>query len=938
VSFSQNMRNEQMINAANGINTGIQFGESVAIDGDFALVGESKNQTDSANQNYFNEAGAANFFRKINGVWTPLKKVTSTRRHDAALFGYDVAMSGEYAVIGAYKDNYDQNDTNYTLNAGAAYIYKWDNVRSNWFFYQKIVASDRTTQDEFGRSVSIDGDLIVVGAPRENHDTLGQNNRGDAGSVYIFKRNALSGQWMQTQKITASDRQTSAGFGTQLKLLDRQLIVGTPGYSQFYFLTSIRDAGAAYIFEESNSGRFNEKAKLMAPDTARFQNFGQAVAIDGNFAAIGAQNENYDTTGGNFVVGAGAVYLYRNVGGHNWQFVRKYTDSQRDQYDRYGSSVDMDHGKLVIGAKGEDLNYLNTSLRADAGAAYLFKYNPAINDYVFTEKISATNRQAYDQYGYAIAIRNGALIVGANYAGPGAMTGRGAAYVYESCDTKFDIYRTACDSINFGGSTYYTSGKYYQTVPNSQGCERLLVLHFTINSSSAKRDTIQACNSYYWNETNTNYQSSGIYTKTITNSVGCDSTLYLHLTINQNINYDTLVACDSAQWRGKKFYQSGLYIDTVPKTNQCDSIYYLDLSINQSHFTIDSIVSCDSLRWNNGITYYSSITGVYDTLVSAMGCDSLVELQLNLHSTYFTTDTISQCTRYTWPFNGRSYAQSGIYLDTLQNNYGCDSIAELVLNINKTHSFDTLIACDSLTWRNGDTYYSSVNSIRDTLINLAGCDSIIHLDLTILPSSYTSIVESSCSNYLWAQNGQTYTNSGTYFDTLRTSMNCDSVVALTLSIDTINSSISHNGITLTATQSNASYQWLDCNNNWSTIVGETNQTFVATSNGSYSVELQSNACLDTSACVQVISVNLDKNKVNDQVISIFPNPNTGEFSIRISSNTTIQNQLLILNNVGQTIKQIDLKQEVNRLDVQGLSKGLYMIKYGNYLEKVIVVD
>ncbi|HIA11230.1 MAG TPA: T9SS type A sorting domain-containing protein [Flavobacteriales bacterium] len=124
-------------------------------------------------------------------------------------------------------------------------------------------------------------------------------------------------------------------------------------------------------------------------------------------------------------------------------------------------------------------------------------------------------------------------------------------------------------------------------------------------------------------------------------------------------------------------------------------------------------------------------------------------------------------------------------------------------------------------------------------------------------------------------------NSATH--TLTNAAGCDSVVTLNLTINTVDSSVTQNGIILTADAAGAGYQWLDCDNSFSIISGETNQSFTTTANGNFAVEITLNGCVDTSACYSVTSVGIIENSFGNGLL-IYPNPTGGNFSIDLGSN------------------------------------------------------
>ena len=181
-------------------------------------------------------------------------------------------------------------------------------------------------------------------------------------------------------------------------------------------------------------------------------------------------------------------------------------------------------------------------------------------------------------------------------------------------------------------------------------------------------------------------------------------------------------------------------------------------------------------------------------------------------------------------------------------------------------------------------------------------------------------VINSCNPYTWID-GNTYTASNfTASDTLINGSGCDSIVTLNLTITTINTSINQTGNTLTANANGATYQWLDCSNNFMPLVGETNQSFTPLLNGSYAVSISNGPCKDTSTCYSFTTLWLEPMMSN--TIAIFPNPSYGQLSIRTDKQLTLR----LYNYIGQLmlIEEITNTQTTNTIELNKLAKGLYL--------------
>lgn len=197
---------------------------------------------------------------------------------------------------------------------------------------------------------------------------------------------------------------------------------------------------------------------------------------------------------------------------------------------------------------------------------------------------------------------------------------------------------------------------------------------------------------------------------------------------------------------------------------------------------------------------------------------------------------------------------------------------------------DTQSACGSFTWIDGNTYTSDNNTATHTITNgsVNGCDSVVTLDLTILQPATGTDIQTPCSDSFTWIDGNTYTannNTATHTITNGAANGCDSVVTLNLTFNFVDVSITTSENTITATLAGADYQWIDCGTN-TAINGETNQSFTATSNGSYAVVVDDGTCADTSVCETISGLGII-NKSSD-FFSVSPNPSQGQF--RLSGN------------------------------------------------------
>jgi hypothetical protein len=185
-----------------------------------------------------------------------------------------------------------------------------------------------------------------------------------------------------------------------------------------------------------------------------------------------------------------------------------------------------------------------------------------------------------------------------------------------------------------------------------------------------------------------------------------------------------------------------------------------------------------------------------------------------------------------------------------------------------------------------------------------------------------SITDTACSSYT-APDGTVYTTSGIKTAIIPNAAGCDSTITIDLTIDTVNVSVTVNDPTITANATGASYQWVDCDNGFTNIGGQVNQSFMATANGNYAVIVTQGLCSDTSACTQITTVGFASSQIEG--ITIYPNPVTNELIIEIKENKE-KTDFEILNSTGQIIFKGYLSEKTV-VQTTDFAPGIYLIKF-----------
>ncbi len=908
-----------------------EFGYSVCISGKYALVGAWKEDENATGGNTLSGAGSAYIFeRNVSGAWIQVQKIVASDREVDATFGYSVSIDGNYAIVGANSEDKDATGGNTKSNAGAAYIFE-RNTSGVWIQVQKIVAVDRQANDAFGWSVCISGDYIIVGSPNEDHNGTGNYNYG---SAYIFKRNSY-GVWTQVQKLVASDPGTHDFFAESVSISGNYAVIGA--HLEDHNVTGgsyMNYAGSAYVFERNTSGSWNQAQKIVASDRTLKDNFGCSVSISGNYIIVGANDEDHNVTGGNYISKSGSAYIFeRNISG-NWIQAQKIVASDRALDDEFGIAVSISGDYAIVGAWKEDENATGGSTMYYAGSAYIFARGTSGN-WSQTQKTVASDRAINDYFGSSVSISGNNTIVGAKWENEDAFGGNsiaaaGSAYLYKTCinlnSSSIDTI-TACNNYlsPSGNYNWTNSGNYVDTIANLFGCDSVITINLTINKTS---DTINpiVCNSYLSPSGNYTWTTSGTYIDTIPITGGCDSIIIVNLTINSTYASISPIVCDSfVSPSGNYIWTSdGIYFDTIPNSKGCDSIITVNLSINNSTNSITPN-ACGSYTSPSG-NYTWSTSGTYnDTITNAASCDSIITINLTINNSTSATINLTSCDSYTSPSGNYIWTTSGTYQDTILNAKGCDSIITVNLIIsNSTSATTNPTVCDHYSSPSGYYIWTSSGTYMDTIPNASGCDSIITINLTINNSTNSNINQFACYSYTSPSGNYIWNSSGTYTDTILNSSGCDSIITINLTVNTVDTSVTQTGINLSANVSGAAYQWLDCNNGYSIIAGATNQSFTPSANGSYAVEVTENGCIDTSACYLVTGVGIIENDFGSS-FNFYPNPTSGKVSVDLGK-TYKEIELKATNILGQLVLSKSFKT-TNKLSFEiKESTGVYFVE------------
>ncbi|TXC76051.1 choice-of-anchor tandem repeat GloVer-containing protein [Luteibaculum oceani] len=306
-----------------------------------------------------------------------------------------------------------------------------------------------------------------------------------------------------------------------------------------------------------------------------------------------------------------------------------------------------------------------------------------------------------------------------------------------------EIFETSCGSYlwEVANTTLDKSGVYTHILKgaNKNGCDSILSLNLTINQATFGDTTLTACGEYVSKAGNT-YTKSGTYKEFFTNAKGCDSTYTINLTVvTYKDQHWYAEACESFTSRmGNTYTESGTYIERIQTSEGCFYNRYLHITINKSVKDTITVTNCNQYSWEGEVyTQSGSYTKSFKT---DKGCDSTVTLNLTIFEPTASEITVSACKKYDWVIAKRTLNESGTYTHTTSNAKGCDST--ITLNLTILAEIKTQLnvsSCEPYTWSNTNETYANTGVYTDTLTSVNGCDSIVELNLTIKPLEYNFV-------------------------------------------------------------------------------------------------------------------------------------------------------------------------------------------------------
>lgn len=482
-------------------------------------------------------------------------------------------------------------------------------------------------------------------------------------------------------------------------------------------------------------------------------------------------------------------------------------------------------------------------------------------------------------------------------------------------------------------------------VQSQYGCDSIIVTQVDVlpvyNLTEAA--TICSGSDYTFPDgtTATNITQTTIHTSSLQTVNLCDSIIITTLTVNPVYNLvESAVICVGSDYTFPdgttmtNLTSQTIYTSHLQAQSGCDSIIVTTVEIQNISNPAETVSVCSgsSYTFHDGVTEFNITTNMvhFSNLLSSLGCDSVIVTNVEVKQTYSQTENVSICSgsSYTFP-DGTTITDINTALShtsMLQTVEACDSIIVTNVALLPSYSLNEAISiCSgaSHTFPDGTTENNILGSLSHTSSFTAvnGCDSLIVTQVTVLPVyQFTESVSVCIGSAYTFPDGVVETNivnAVTHTSTLISSQGCDSLIVTTLVPSSINNEITLSGNTLIATQTGASYQWIDCATSLP-IQDATSQSFLPQVNGSYACIIGFNSCSDTSDCQSVDLVG--QVELGENAWSVYPNPTSDQVSV---DGIHVLKKLSVYSLAGEKVLEIENSKTIS---FEELAEGSYILE------------
>ena len=583
---------------------------SLSADGSTLAIGAAYNQGNGLN------AGHVRVYKFLAGVWTQLgEDIDGEAPGDESGFSVSLSADGSTVAIGARKNAENGPE------AGHVRVYKF--LSEEWI--QLGEDMDGEAEDDLsGWSVSLSGDglTVAIGAPGNEGNGL------STGHVRVYK--FLSEEWTQLgSDIDGETTTSSSGWALSLSSDGLTIAIGAINNSDVAVFS-----GEVKVYKFLSEEWIQQGADINGE--AEGDNSGNAMSLsaDGLILAIGA----YKNDGNGQNAGHVRVYLF-SLGEWTQQGEDINGEAAGDQS---GSAVSLSANGLTLAIGGHQ----NTGNGMFSGHVRVFQFLlgewTQQGDDIDGEAIADFSGQAISLSADGSAVAIGAQ--GSDENGPNSGHVRVFSQLCPGTASTQDI--AVCESLisPSGDFTWTASGTYVDVIENVNGCDSVITVNLTIQNSFAT-DVRTSCEPFTWIDENVYSTFNTTATLIIPNAAGCDSLITLDLTINEpTFATDVQTACGTYTWIDQNVYSTSNTTATHVILNAagCDSLITLDLTINDPSFSTDVQTSCGPFTWIDENVYEVSNSSATHVIPNAVGCDSLITLDLTVYAP--TTVTLSSNT------------------------------------------------------------------------------------------------------------------------------------------------------------------------------------------------------------------------------------------------------------------------------------------------------
>jgi hypothetical protein len=406
----------------------------------------------------------------------------------------------------------------------------------------------------------------------------------------------------------------------------------------------------------------------------------------------------------------------------------------------------------------------------------------------------------------------------------------------------------------------------------------------------------------------------------------------LNKTTNQNITIEECEPYDVAEVReicegdallfgGVSLSTNGSYTHTFLSAQGCDSTVNLTLNVHPEYDIASEMVLCTgSIPFG---TQTITTSGLFtETFTTMHGCDSTVTVTVT-DQRYAGTEEATICEGDSFLFGASQLTEAGVYNETFQSAITlCDSAVTLTLSVSPVFT-ETIEAeiCAGEHYEHGNQLLTATGSYLEVFQSSMGCDSAVTVNLTVLPIHDETINEVICEGETFLFGDEELSEGGTYDHTFLNLHGCDSVVHLELEETIIDKAITQEGLTLTSNQASATYQWIT--GDGTPVEGETARSFMPSVTGAYAVTIDIGECTSTSDEVEVIVLSTETNK---NPISVYPNPIREKVLVRLPQ-SGIPAKLYLRDQSGKVVKEwLSPGDDVIDLDLREIAAGFYILE------------